>query len=69
MSGIDPTYKIRDALAGRNIKDLSDQERQSLFAELRKGPALPPIDVSRKAKDMSDSEKQSWLADLRRRFQ
>jgi hypothetical protein len=54
---------------GRNVKNLSEQERQSLPAELRKDPPLPPIDVSRQARDMSDQERQAWLADLRRRFQ
>jgi hypothetical protein len=61
--------KFQDALAGRNVKDLSESERESLLAELSKPPALPPIDVSKKAKDMTEAERKIWWANLRRRFQ
>jgi hypothetical protein len=61
--------KFQDALAGRNIKDLSESERQALLAELSKPPTLPPIDVSKMSRDMSEAERAIWWANLRRRFQ
>jgi hypothetical protein len=63
------TDRTYDALAGRNIKDLSESERQALLAQFRKPPALPPIDMSKKAKEMTEAEREIWWANLRRRFQ
>jgi hypothetical protein len=63
------TFKIHDALAAGGVKNLTEAERQSLLAELRKPPALPPIDVSKMARDMTEQEKQAWMANLRRQYQ
>jgi hypothetical protein len=65
----EPTHKIHDALAGRDVKNLTEAERQALLVELSKPPPLPPIDLSKKAKDMTEAEREAWWANLRRRFQ
>jgi hypothetical protein len=58
-----------ETYAGKKAKDLSPQERDQLFAELRKGPPPPPVTLQEKhARDMSDQEKSEWLAEHRRKF-
>jgi ribosomal protein L29 len=48
-------------------RDMTEQERQAALAELRKGPKLEPLDMSKTARDMTESERRAFLDECKRR--
>jgi hypothetical protein len=51
----------------RKAKDMSEQERAAKLAELRKGPAPEPMDLSKTAAEMTLAARAAWIREHSRR--
>jgi ribosomal protein L29 len=55
-------------LFGKHARDMTPQEAAAKLAELRKGPAPEPLDMSKTAREMTPAERAEWLCEHKRRF-
>lgn len=51
----------------KHVKEMSEVEKAEALAELRKGPAPEPMDLSKTAKEMTSAEREAFLKECKRR--
>jgi hypothetical protein len=51
----------------KHVKEMSPDEKAAALAELRKGPAPEPLDMSKTAREMSAGEREAFLKECARR--
>jgi ribosomal protein L29 len=52
----------------KHVRDMTEAEKAEKLAELRKGPPLEPLDMSKTAREMTPAERAAWLREHSRRF-